>query len=64
MALKKHGAKCQCCGSEGHYVPLHVDHVRPRYTHPELSLDINNLQILCEDCNLGKGAWDATDWRI
>lgn len=24
---------------------------------------VSNLQVLCADCNLGKGAWDATDWR-
>ncbi|MFC6439812.1 HNH endonuclease [Bowmanella sp. JS7-9] len=33
---------------------LHVDHVKPRAKFPELALDINNLQILCETCNLGK----------
>jgi len=55
---------CQCCGakaSDG--IVLHVDHVKPRYKHPELSLCLDNLQVLCEDCNMGKGAWDMTDWR-
>lgn len=65
-AFKLHGAACQCCGatakSSGN--ALHCDHVKPRHTHPELEWDLGNLQILCQDCNLGKGAWDQTDWRI
>jgi HNH endonuclease len=63
-ALKRDGAKCRCCGAtavEGK--KLHVDHIKPRARSPELELDINNLQILCEDCNLGKGVRDQTDWR-
>ena len=64
FALKNTGATCQCCGakaSDG--VQIHVDHIKPRYTHPELSLSLTNLQVLCSDCNIGKGAWDDTDWR-
>ena len=63
-ALKLHGGKCQCCGrgpSDG--VALHVDHIKPRSKYPELQLVLSNLQVLCEDCNLGKGARDETDWR-
>jgi hypothetical protein len=26
-------------------------------------LDPNNLQVLCNDCNMGKGSWDQTDFR-
>jgi 5-methylcytosine-specific restriction endonuclease McrA len=44
-------------------VVLHVDHIVPRYKAPHRSLDIENLQVLCRDCNIGKGAWDQTDWR-
>jgi 5-methylcytosine-specific restriction endonuclease McrA len=63
-ALVKHGGACQCCGARptrGH--PLHVDHIKPRSKFPHLALDVENLQVLCEDCNLGKRAWDQTDWR-
>lgn len=63
-ALKKHGARCQCCGrgaTEG--VALHVDHIKPRRKYPDLALDVNNLQVLCSECNHGKGNWDTTDWR-
>lgn len=26
--------------------------------------DKNNLQVLCEDCNLGKSNGDSIDWRL
>lgn len=61
--LKKRGAKCECCHStQG---PFHVDHIKPRSKYPELELELeeSNLQVLCADCNMGKGAWDDTDWR-
>jgi len=38
-----------------------VDHVKPR-ANPELELDIDNLQILCRDCNLVKGVKNSIDW--
>lgn len=60
-ALKLYGKKCGCCESvEG---PFHIDHIKPRSKYPELELEISNLQVLCKDCNLGKGGWDDTDWR-
>lgn len=58
--IKKHGRSCMACGSVER---IHVDHIKPRSKYPELELDINNLQILCEDCNLGKSNIDETDWR-
>jgi 5-methylcytosine-specific restriction endonuclease McrA len=30
---------------------------------PSLALEIKNLQILCHECNHGKGNWNQTDWR-
>lgn len=60
-AFLRYGRECLVCGSTKK--PLHVDHIKPRYKYPELELDINNLQILCALCNIGKGAWDQTDWR-
>jgi 5-methylcytosine-specific restriction endonuclease McrA len=63
-ALVLHGGKCQCCGaSRKDGKQMHVDHIKPRSKYPELALDINNLQVLCEDCNLGKSNTDETDWR-
>ena len=63
-ALKKYGAKCQCCGATpAHGAVMNVDHIKPRKLFPHLALDLNNLQVLCHDCNHGKGNWDMTDWR-
>ncbi|MGE4613767.1 MAG: HNH endonuclease signature motif containing protein, partial [Planctomycetota bacterium] len=42
-------------------VPIHVDHIVPLSKGGETTLD--NLQVLCIDCNLGKGNRDDTDWR-
>lgn len=59
-----HGNHCMCCGrgrSDG--IVLHVDHIKPRLLRPDLSLEINNLQILCHLCNEGKRADYITDWR-
>jgi len=62
--LRTQGGCCQCCGVRGNGAnPLQVDHIKPRSKYPELELEIENLQVLCRDCNLGKGTWDQTDWR-
>lgn len=62
--LVEHGGRCQCCGrSAVDGVAIHVDHIKPRSKFPELALEQTNLQVLCEDCNLGKSNKDDTDWR-
>lgn len=53
---------CECCLASA-TERWHVDHIHPRSLHPELALEIANLQVLCEDCNLGKGIRYRTDWR-
>ena len=64
MALKKYGARCQCCGATpADGLMMHVDHIKPRRIFPALALSLDNLQVLCEVCNHGKGNWDMTDWR-
>ena len=64
VALKKYGARCQCCGaSPAEGAVMNVDHIKPRRLFPALALDVDNLQVLCHDCNHGKGNWDMTDWR-
>lgn len=60
--LRRDGVVCAACGSTDG--KMHVDHIKPLWTHPELALDAGNLQVLCEDCNVGKGCLDETDWRI
>jgi 5-methylcytosine-specific restriction endonuclease McrA len=65
MAIKKYGAKCQCCGATPQTgAVINVDHIKPRKFHPALALSLDNLQVLCHECNHGKGNWDKTDWRI
>lgn len=63
--LKKYDACCMACGrsKKVHGVVLHVDHIHPRSTHPKLELVFENLQVLCEDCNLGKSNKDCIDYR-
>ena len=64
IALGNSDGRCQCCGakaSDG--VTLHVDHILPRSKYPQLELNLDNLQILCDDCNIGKGNWDMTNWK-
>lgn len=61
--LKRDGYKCQICGvtaKEG--AKLHVDHIKPiakgGKTVPE------NLQTLCDRCNLGKSdKYDEKEWN-
>jgi 5-methylcytosine-specific restriction endonuclease McrA len=63
-ALKKYGPKCMCCGATpATGAVMHVDHIKPRKLFPELALALDNLQILCHECNHGKGNWDQSDWR-
>lgn len=63
-ALKKYGRTCQCCGaSPATGAVMNVDHIKPRRLFPQLALDLDNLQVLCHECNHGKGNWDMTDWR-
>ena len=62
--ITKNDGRCECCGAKAEGdVYLCVDHILPRKTHPELALEITNLQVLCNICNHGKGNWDTTDWR-
>jgi 5-methylcytosine-specific restriction endonuclease McrA len=65
LALKASDGCCCLCGrsNRGHGIILHVDHIKPRSRYPALALTLSNLQVLCEDCNMGKGNRDDTDWR-
>lgn len=63
--IQKHGGSCMACGrsKKVHGIVIHVDHIKPRSIYPDLALSFNNLQLLCEDCNLGKGNKCEIDWR-
>lgn len=65
-ALMRHGRRCMCCGwtaksgQPGHLV---VDHIKPLKKRPDLALDQDNLQVLCNNCNMGKGGSRTDDFR-
>lgn len=64
FVLKRDGGKCVLCGRGAKdNVVLHIDHIKPASLYPELYYDIDNLQTLCQDCNLGKSNLDETDFR-
>jgi hypothetical protein len=62
--IKDKDRRCGCCGAtpeDG--ARIVVDHVKPIRLFWGLRLDKKNLQLLCDDCNMGKGSRDQTDWR-
>ena len=63
-ALVASDGRCQCCSASAKDgAVLRVDHIIPISKAPHLKADPANFQILCNDCNWGKGSWDFTDWR-
>lgn len=64
FVLQSRGNNCECCSrGKKEDVPIHVDHIFARSKMPSHSLNLTNLQILCEDCNMAKSNIDYTDWR-
>ncbi len=68
--LQQYGPRCMCCGATpehktigGEPVVIVVDHIKPLSKYWDLRLSRDNLQVLCQECNQGKGAWDETDYR-
>ena|ERR1700676_1411336 len=62
--LRKYGFRCMACGLDNTKTVLHVDHIKPRSKYPSFELDPNNLQVLCEDCNMGKSdKYEGLDLR-
>ena len=57
--FQKYPAICMRCGNKNN---LAVDHVKPKARYPDLKLDINNLQVLCRDCNYFKGVKEGPEW--
>jgi len=57
LVLMRDGARCQLCGATPqHGVRLHVDHIIAWNNGGETFLE--NLQVLCEPCNIGKSDID------
>lgn len=59
--LRKYGRSCMRCNSVDH---IAVDHIKPRSRFPELSLEFDNMQVLCRSCNSSKSNRDIVDYRI
>lgn len=58
--FQKYGRKCLRCGKSQN---LHIDHILPRSKYPELELDFDNLQVLCNSCNDKKSNIYYWDYR-
>jgi hypothetical protein len=54
QVLDEEGSACRKCGRKPPEVDLHVDHINPLARHG--TNDRRNLQVLCSECNLGKGS--------
>jgi len=61
QVIEKYGKVCMRCNST---CCIAVDHIKPRSLFPELSLDFDNMQVLCRSCNSKKSNRDTTDYRI
>lgn len=65
QALDRDGRRCLSCGSTPDKgARLVVDHVKPLGKFWHLRLELSNLQVLCDDCNRGKGDWSHADYRL
>jgi HNH endonuclease len=62
-AKLQRGRKCECCGAQPPQVRIITDHIKPIRHHWHLRLDPSNLQVLCDECNMGKGSRDESDFR-
>ena len=69
-ALKENASRhggvptCEVCAARrGPGAVMHVDHSEPLSKNWDRRLDPTNVQIMCDDCNLGKGNRDQIDWR-
>lgn len=64
QAFKRYGNTCCVCGrGPKNGLVMHVDHIKPRSYYPQLALEITNLQIMCEECNVSKSNKDNIQWR-
>lgn len=63
MVLDAVGSVCMCCGATHRDAVITVDHIKPRSRFPMLSLSPSNLQVLCYECNVGKGSDSEMDYR-
>jgi 5-methylcytosine-specific restriction endonuclease McrA len=53
LVLIRDSNTCKDCGVVSTH-NMHVDHILPRKTHPQLSYALSNLQTLCASCHTRK----------
>lgn len=64
QTLERDGRVCACCGAKPEDgIRLVVDHIKPLGEFWHLRLTLSNTQVLCNDCNMGKGNWLHKDFR-
>lgn len=64
LVLSRSNGRCCLCGrSASDGAVLQIDHIKSKFRFPELAKDPSNYQTLCQECNVGKGELDDTDWR-
>jgi len=63
--FEKYEFKCMACSEspQSHGIVIYASHIKPRSRHPELSLTFDNLQLLCEACDTGRGSKYESDLR-
>lgn len=59
--FKIQGDRCLKCGKKTSR--MHVDHIKPKSRFPHLEYKIDNLQVLCQDCNREKSFDKIADYR-
>lgn len=59
--LKIQGKHCLKCGKT--HDRMHIDHIKPKSKYPHLEFKIDNLQVLCGDCNRKKSFDKEVDYR-
>ena len=57
--------RCACCNIKlsVNTKSLNVDHILPLKYYWDQRLDLDNLQILCDECNKAKGSKYRPDWQ-
>lgn len=50
--VSKYGERCNNCGKTG--VPLDVDHIKKRGSHPDMKYNLKNLALMCRPCHSKK----------
>jgi hypothetical protein len=63
-AIEAHGRTCLACGQSAPDVIIQVDHIRPISIFWANRFDLDNLQVLCKQCNIGKSNISIKDWRV